>query len=403
MFSRFLVVVSSLLVFSSALLAKEQSASGRTAVVLCYHIVESPKDPKMELSRDQFLRQMNYLSSTGYNVIPLADLLDYVAGRKDSIPDNAVVITVDDGWRSTYTEVFPEMKRLGLPFTAFIYPSFIGGGGHAMNWGQVKEMAEAGVDIQSHSYSHPFLTQRRHRRFDNDAYDRWLQTELVTSKKLIEEHIGKPVRAIAYPYGDYDSLLTKATAAAGYDLGLTCDFGRVVKGSDPLRMRRVSIYGDTSFDTFRSEVGAHPMKVEQQTPTRVLDRSRPIVAARIADYRNLDPGSVGMTILSLGTTSYSYNPKDGAISLVVRQPLQDNRQQAIIWGNDARTGKRYEALWTFYLTQPQPEPRVLPPPPAPVVPEVVPGIPVDSAAPPSDKADARPIEEKKDVAASRRR
>src|SRR5436190_24013448 len=146
-----------------------------TAIVLCYHIVESPQDPRMEISREAFHQQMRYLASTGYSIIPLRDLYDYVTGKKASIPRNSIVITIDDGWRSTYTEVFPEMKRRHFPFTVFIYPRIIGQTSYAMTWRQVKEMSEAGVDIQSHSLSHPFLTHRRHITFDEKTYAEWLE------------------------------------------------------------------------------------------------------------------------------------------------------------------------------------------------------------------------------------
>ena len=109
---------------------------------------------------------MRYLAMTGYNVIPLRDLYEYVTGKRASLPKNAIVVTIDDGWRSTYTEVFPEMKRYGFPFTVFIYPKIIGQTSHALTWKQVKEMSDAGVDIQSHSLSHPFLTRRRHTELD---------------------------------------------------------------------------------------------------------------------------------------------------------------------------------------------------------------------------------------------
>src|SRR5438128_9648332 len=77
-------------------------ASQDGATVLCYHIVESPQDPRMEISRDTFLQQMRYLAMTGYTIVPLRDAYDYAVGKKDSLPKNAVVVTIDDGWRSTY-------------------------------------------------------------------------------------------------------------------------------------------------------------------------------------------------------------------------------------------------------------------------------------------------------------
>src|SRR5713226_9751453 len=113
------------------------------ATILCYHIVESPQDPRMEVSREVFRQQMRYLSMTGYNVIPLRELYEYATGKRASLPKNAVVITIDDGWRSAYTEVFPEMKRRGFPFTVFIYPKIIGQTSHALSWKQLKEMSES--------------------------------------------------------------------------------------------------------------------------------------------------------------------------------------------------------------------------------------------------------------------
>src|SRR3954447_18774432 len=206
------------------------------AIVLCYHIVESPRDPRMEISREVFAQQMDYLEMTGYTVIPLRDLYDFVMGAKKSLPKRAVVVTIDDGWRSTYTEVFPEMQKRKFPFTVFIYPKIIGQTAYAMTWKQLKEMADAGVDIQSHSLSHPFLTKRRHASFDESAYGAWLKHELADSKKILERETGKGVEFLAYPYGDYDHTVAASAAKAGYAAALTCEYGRVRRGSDPLRM-----------------------------------------------------------------------------------------------------------------------------------------------------------------------
>src|SRR5207244_4284655 len=149
--------------------------------------------------------------------------------------------TIDDGWRSTYTEVFPEMKRRGFPFTVFIYPKIIGQTTLAMTWKQVRELADAGVDIQSHTYSHAFLTRRRHATFSDAEYATWLERELAESKRVLEKETGRTVTFLAYPYGDYDRRLTANVAKAGYQGALTCEYGRVRRGCDPLRMNRVAI------------------------------------------------------------------------------------------------------------------------------------------------------------------
>src|SRR5713226_6390855 len=172
---------------TAALLAKpfpELDPSGAT--ILCYHIVEYPADPRMEVSREAFRQQMRYLDMTGYTVVRLRDIYEYSTGKRATLPKNAVAITIDDGWRSTYTEAFPELKKRHFLFTVFIYPQIIGKTAYALTWKQVKEMADAGVDIESHSYSHPFLTQRRHATLDATQYAQWLHHELVESKHILE-------------------------------------------------------------------------------------------------------------------------------------------------------------------------------------------------------------------------
>lgn len=343
-----------------------------TATILCYHIVESPLDPRMEISRETFRQQMRYLAITGYNVIPLRHLYEFVTGKRASIPRNAVVITIDDGWRSTYSEVFPELKRRKWPFTVFVYPKIIGQTAFALSWKQVREMADAGVDIQSHSYSHPFLTQRKRGLADKE-YVAWLQHELIESKRVLERETGRTVEFLAYPYGDYDHRLAENVMRAGYSAALTCDFGRVRRGSDPFRMKRVVIDKKMDFAAFRHYMGAAPMRVEEMTPLpgQVFEPVQPLViSAKIPGYKSLDPSSIGMALLSSGMTApFSYDARDGSISMVISdavKALKGQYQRAMIWATDVHTGKRVEATWTFRLPDPNAPPPAAPQQPASV-------------------------------------
>ena len=322
---------------------------GLAASVLCYHIVESPQDPRMEISRDTFRQHLKYLEMTGYNVIPLRHLYEYVVGKRASIPANSVVITIDDGWRSAYTEAFPELQKRHMPFTLFIYPQIINKTAIALSWKQVREMSDAGVDIQSHSLTHPFLTRRRHAAMDDRAYGAWLQRELAESRQLIERETGRKVSFLAYPYGDYDTRVANAAAAAGYDAALTCDWGPVRRGSDPLRMRRVIVDKRMDFAAFRHYLGAAPMQLAQMTPLpgQAVDPAvapATVISARIPNFQSFDPRTVGMALLSLGaTTPFTYDPKDGSISIVVRDAissLKGKYHRALVWATDAKGRRR---------------------------------------------------------------
>ena len=331
------------------------------ATILCYHIVESPQDERMEISRETFRQHLQYLEMTGYNVIPLRHLYEYVAGKRESIPPNSVVITIDDGWTSAYTQAWPELERRNFPFTLFIYPNIIGKTSLALTWDQIREMADAGVDIQSHSLSHPFLTRGRHPEFDDLKYAGWLHRELAESKRILEEQTGKTVEFLAYPYGDYDTRVAKMAEQAGYLAALTCNFGRVKHGSDPLRMRRFVIDKQMTFADFRSYLGADDIQLADLTP-RPGDSEAPamVVSARIPNHEKLDPTSVGLALLSLDSVApYAYDATTGSISLVINEDpekLRGTSHRALVWGRDARTGKRVEASWSFRFPEPEPEP-----------------------------------------------
>ena len=342
------------------------------ATVLCYHIVETPAAPRMHITRDVFRQHLRYLEMTGYNVIPLRDLYEYVAGKRASLPKNAVVITIDDGWASTYTEIFPEMQKRKFPFTVFIYPKIIGQTSNALTWNQIKEMSDAGVDIQSHSLSHPFLTRGRHRSMGDKQYGEWVQRELAESRRLLEKHTGKKVHFLAYPYGDYDDRLTTEVTKAGYKAALTCDFGLVRKGSDPLRMKRFVIDDRMDFTAFRRYLGATPMQLAETSPKPgVVDPSAKVISAKIPNHQNVDPHSVGMALLSLGSmVPYSYDARSGAISLVLQDAissLKSKTHRAVVWATDMKTGKRVEATWVFRLPDPAAPAPAAQPAPAPAV------------------------------------
>jgi peptidoglycan/xylan/chitin deacetylase (PgdA/CDA1 family) len=336
-------------------------ADAPAALVLCYHIVEAPAAPRMHVDRETFRQQLQYLEMTGYNVVPLRHVYEYVTGKRASLPKNAIVITIDDGWRSTYTEAFPELQKRKFPFTVFIYPKIIGQTSNALTWEQIREMSNAGVDIQSHALSHPFLTRRRHRSKSDAQYAEWLRRELSESKRILEKETGKKVQFLAYPYGDYDDTVVNATGKAGYTAALTCDFGKVKKGSDPLRMKRFIVETKLDFEAFRRYLGATPMQLAAVTPKPgPVGSGVRTITAKIPGYQNLDPRTVGMALLSLGSTlPYSYDARNGEVTLRLQNAIDTMKSKyhrAVVWATD-KSGKRVEATWVFRLDPPAPPPK----------------------------------------------
>lgn len=317
------------------------------ATILCYHVVESPSDTRFAISREEFLRQIRYLTATGYNIIPLGDLVRYYRGEIETLPERAVVITVDDGWKCTYDVIYKELSRLDIPFTAFLYPKYIIGGNYSLTWDQVREMAQNGVDIQSHTLSHGYLT--RHESGQGSNYASWLMNELKESKRILEEKTGKQVDVLAYPYGAYDGVVKAATEKAGYSAALTCNFGSVADDTDPFLLHRVVIEATTTFDQFRRYLGAGKLEVTDISPSpgRKWNPAYPVVGARILDPKSIDPASVQMTLLDGAEVPFFYDPRDGSISLVLKEGMPAREQSVLVWAEHFENGTRLEAMWSF--------------------------------------------------------
>ncbi len=112
-----------------------------------------------------------------------------------------------------------------------------------MTWDQVRAMARAGMDIESHG--------RRHRVLQTlDVAG--LDDELAGSRRELEAQLGRPVRAVAYPVGrriNGDRRIRDALAAAGYQIGMSNKTGvnrwmppvlRALSPIDPFDVRRLA-------------------------------------------------------------------------------------------------------------------------------------------------------------------
>jgi peptidoglycan/xylan/chitin deacetylase (PgdA/CDA1 family) len=122
-------------------------------------------------------------------------------------PKLPLQITFDDGERSQYLNAAPLLAEHGIPATYFVTPGLIGTAVKFLGWDELKVLQNAGHSIQSHGWSHKFLT------FCSDAE---LAHELLASKKLLEDKLGAMVEEISVPGGRWNWRVIKACADAGY-------------------------------------------------------------------------------------------------------------------------------------------------------------------------------------------
>ena len=194
--------------------------------MLVYHGVaeiESRDDPHRLVTAPRHLRaHVRLLRRLGYRFVAAEELL---GGSPAQPPQpGTAVLTFDDGWRDALEVVTPTLRRLGVRASFYVCPGWWGGrhpelrgkAGALLTAGEVAELAQQGMEIGSHSMTHPDL-----RTLD----DALLAAELSESKHAIERATGKQCRTFAYPFGLYDERVVAAVADAGYELALTWQRG----------------------------------------------------------------------------------------------------------------------------------------------------------------------------------
>ena len=126
-----------------------------------------------------------------------------------------ICLTFDDGFSSDYDLVLPELKKIDAAATFFIVTDLLDTPGYLETW-QVKSLSESGMQIGSHSKSHPnFLELNATERIE----------ELRDSKVILEEIIGKEVTTFSFPFGFYDHEGVEAVFSAGYSICCTSKHG----------------------------------------------------------------------------------------------------------------------------------------------------------------------------------
>lgn len=222
--------------------------------ILCYHNLNPTKPGSMSMTPKKFASQMKYLKDHGFNIIPLKDAVEYLQGKRDSLPTKPVVVTVDDGWKSVYTYMLPIVQEHKMPVTLFIYPQTISAGANAMTWEQLKELQQTGLfDIQSHTYDHPNFKQMK-KHMSAEKYDHYVQMQMVKSKQILEEKTGTKVTLLAWPFGIYNDYLEQQAAKAGYEMAFTIDYKTANRKYKPEAQPRFMIIDALSEKTFEGIV-----------------------------------------------------------------------------------------------------------------------------------------------------
>jgi peptidoglycan/xylan/chitin deacetylase (PgdA/CDA1 family) len=239
--------------------------------ILMYHQVGDFAPMKAHRSTychyTRFAAQMAYLNRFGYTVLAMDQVLDCLAGRRET-PARAVALTFDDGYENFYEYAYPELSKYGFPAMVYLISDLLGqpsswfaADGRAtpplMSPARIRQLRGGGIDFGSHSASHVKLAEQPTER---------IREEVKRSRAALEDVLGEPVRHFCYPYGSHDRRAVEAVAEAGYSCATTCVRSPATAADDPLTLPRKAIsFGDNLIGYFWR---LHMKNTPKQVPIR---------------------------------------------------------------------------------------------------------------------------------------
>lgn len=251
--SRWLIAIWFLL---SLTYAPARAADPPSVPILLFHRLGPVSPDEMTVTTSVFETQLKLIRERGYKVIPLSELMAALEDPALPMPERAVVITVDDGHRTFYSDMFPLIKRFKMPVTLFIYPSAISNADYAMTWAQLVEIKASGLaDIQGHTYWHPNFNIDR-KKLAPAAYEKFANDQLVKSKAVLEQKLGGTIDLLAWPFGIHDEQLENWAKADGYKAAFTIERRRVARGDKMMALPRFIVTDLDRGKRFESLLGA---------------------------------------------------------------------------------------------------------------------------------------------------
>jgi peptidoglycan/xylan/chitin deacetylase (PgdA/CDA1 family) len=215
--------------------------------ILMYHALSATRTPEFHrwtLSPDRLRDHLAYLRLAGYRTVTVSALASSLRAGGPLPDDRVVALTFDDAYADFGEVALPLLAEFGMTATLFVPTAYAGGWSgwmrcdgegdrRILSWAALAEIAAQGIEIGAHSHTHPELDR---------LSARGITAEVTVPKTMLEDQLGRPVTAFAYPYGRYDRRGRDAVAAAGYQAACTMNSWAAWPGDHALELPRIAVF-----------------------------------------------------------------------------------------------------------------------------------------------------------------
>jgi len=214
--------------------------------ILMYHriAIDGPTTlARYRIAPDLFAAQMDALYRAGYHTVHLQEWINALA-RNEQLQGKPIILTFDDGYRDFLSAAMPVLRYYGFSATVFLvaeriagvadWDSAYGEAAPLLSWQEVQALQETGTEFGCHSAMHRPMTGLSLAELTEDS---------ARSRAILEEGLGAPINSLAYPYGAENEFVRRVVADLSFQAAVTCNPGISRLGDDPLRLRRIEVFG----------------------------------------------------------------------------------------------------------------------------------------------------------------
>ncbi|WP_206669690.1 polysaccharide deacetylase family protein [Paenibacillus luteus] len=216
-------------------------------LVLMYHDLDPEPKDRGTLSVAHFEKQLELMRDNNFHWISMSEYIAFIL-HSSPIPDNAVLLTFDDGYASFYTYAYPLLQKYQAPATNFLIVNAIDNpeykGIPKVTWEQVELMHRNGIEFFSHTYdSHkyaemdssgtaktallaaPIYLKDKQRQETEEEYKQRITNDLKQANEILQQKLGTKNNVLAFPFGGFSEQLLDICDQLGIEVTLTVKMG----------------------------------------------------------------------------------------------------------------------------------------------------------------------------------